>query len=136
MRLRRTLALAAPIAALAVVAGAGAASAQDCFIANRSDQGSTSAGTHSKVWVAIPVSDVLAGSGLCDAQVTAAVDAVKAAGLPTVLATRIDKTIGEGTGADANGNLGDGKGLEHFEDSPLAEQILGTAFDAAGGVSC
>lgn len=136
MRLRRTLALAAPVAALSIVVGAGAASAQDCFIANRSDQGSTQAGTHSQVWVAIPVSDVLVESGLCDAQVSAAVAAVKAAGLPTVLATRIDKTLGEGTGADANGNLGNGKGLEHFEESPLAAQILGTAFDAASGVSC
>ena len=54
----------------------------------------------------------------------------------TVLATRSDKVLLEGTGADRNGRTADGKGIDHFEESPLIGKIIAVASAAAADVSC
>ena len=59
-----------------------------------------------------------------------------AAGLPTVLASRTDKVLLAGTGAERNGKTADGKGIDHFEDSPLIGKIIGVAMAAAADVTC
>src|SRR5947208_8182125 len=99
----------------AVLLTSSAAFAQDCFVVHRSDQGATSVG-HSGRWVSIRLAEIMAddpangGFGFCQAQIDAALPALRAAGLPTVLATRSDKVLLEGTGADRNGRTADGKG--------------------------
>jgi hypothetical protein len=131
----------AAAAASAVLLMSSSAFAMDCFVVKRSNQGATSAG-HSSQWFSIPVAGILAddpangGFGFCPAQVDAAIAALKAAGLPTVLATRTDKILLEGTGADRNGKTADGKGIDHFEESPLIGELIGVATAAAAGVTC
>jgi hypothetical protein len=122
----KNIAVTAAATAAFVGVGATSAFAQDCFVVNRSDQGSTSVG-NSKAWISIPIADIVGVSGQCATDVNAA---LTAAGLPTVLATMANKTLLEGTGADANGKTGDGKGIDHFEESP----IVGQMFDVVGGV--
>ncbi|HET7310924.1 MAG TPA: hypothetical protein VFJ17_06320 [Mycobacteriales bacterium] len=117
----RNLAVTATATAAFVGLGATSAFAQDCFVVNRSDQGSTAVG-HSQAWISIPVADIVGVSGQCAIDVN---DALTAAGLPTVLATMSNKTLLGGTAADANGKTADGKGVDHFEDSPIVGQTFG-----------
>jgi hypothetical protein len=113
----------------------------DCFVVNRSDQGSTAVG-HSQKWISFEVAEIMAdspengGFGFCPAQVEAGLAALEAAGLPTVLSTRNDKILLEGTGADRNGLTADGKGIDHFEESPLIGEIIGVAGEAGAAVTC
>jgi hypothetical protein len=138
--LRKLLVPAAAVAA-GVLMTSSSAFAFDCFVTSRSDQGATAVG-HSKKWISIPVAGIMAddpangGFGFCPAQVDAGLAALKAAGLPTVLATRNDKILLEGTGADRNGKTADGKGIDHFEESPLIGEIIGVATAAAADVTC
>jgi hypothetical protein len=137
--LKRLLVPATAVAA-AVLLTSSSAFAMDCFVVKRSDRGATAAG-HSSEWITIPLAEIMAepppdGFGFCPAQVDAALAALEAAGLPTVLATRSDKTLLEGTGADRNGKTADGKGIDHLEESPVIGQIIEVATTAAGGVSC
>ena len=53
-----------------------------------------------------------------------------------MLATRNDKILLEGTGADRNGRTADGKGIDHFEESPLIGEIINVALTAAADVPC
>ena len=127
--------------AAAVLLTSSSAFAFDCFVVKRSDQGATAAG-HSSKWVSIPLAGIMAddpakgGFGFCPAQVDAGLAALKAAGLPTVLASRTDKILLEGTGAERNGKTADGKGIDHFEDSPIIGEIIGVATAAAADVTC
>jgi hypothetical protein len=89
--LRRTAATLALTTAL-VAAGAGAASAHECYITNRSDQGNAGA-SHSANWYTLQLEELyrsghqfLGGDPLTDAQVS------------TALATK----------------SADGKGVDHF----------------------
>lgn len=125
MKLDRIVVTTAATGAFLAV-GATSAFAQDCFVVHRSDQGSTSVG-HSQAWVSLPVTDLVGVTGQCAADVDTA---LAGAGLPTVLATMANKTLLEGTGADANGKTADGKGIDHFEESP----VVGQMFDVVGGV--
>lgn len=124
--------LLVPATMIAVLAMGGTAFAQECFVVNRSDTGAVGA-SHSEKWVSFPLAGLLAdapeddGFGMCPAQVTATVALVKEAGLPTVFATRPDKVLLEGTGADRNGRLGDGKGIDHFEATPVFGEIVDIA---------
>jgi len=138
----KKLLVPASAVAVAVLMTSSSAFAFDCFVVKRSDQGSTAAGTHAQRWFAIDLGVVMAddpangGFGFCPAQVDAALAALKAAGLPTVIATRNDKILLEGTGADRNGLTADGKGIDHLEESPLVPQLIEVATAAAAGVSC
>ena len=103
---------------------ASAAFAHDCFIANRSTQGARGAG-HSAAatnfehgWVSFEVSEILEQTEVSD--VDAALAEWIAAGHPAALATRVDKVIGENA---SNPNLGNGKGLEHFSQSPVFGEL-------------
>lgn len=117
----RKIAVTTVATAAFVGIGATSAFAQDCFVVKRSDQGSTAAG-NSQAWISIRVTDIVGVTGQCAADVD---NALSAAGLPTVLATRANKTLLEGTAADANGKTADGKGIDHFEESPVVGQIFG-----------
>ena len=45
-----------------LVAGSGVGAwAHECFNASRSEQGNTSAGSHSQAWVTIAIADLIAG---------------------------------------------------------------------------
>jgi len=115
--------IAVTATATAAFAGIGATSAfaQDCFVVKRSDQGATSVG-NSKSWISITVADIVGVSGQCATDVNAALTAAR---LPTVLATMANKTLLEGTAADANGKTADAKGVDHFEESPVVGEIFG-----------
>ena len=138
--LKKLLVPASAVAA-AVLLTSSSAFAQDCFVVNRSDQGATGAG-HSSQWITIPLAEVMAddpangGFGFCPAQIDVALAALKAAGLPTVLATRSDKILLAGTGAERNGRTADGKGIDHFDESPFVGQIIAVATAAAADVPC
>lgn len=104
---------------------ATAALAHDCFVANRSDKGSQGAG-HSSTntdfahgWVSFSVAELLEGSGVQD--VDAALAEWISAGNKAYFATRVDKVIQEST---SNPNLGNGKGLEHFSESPIFPALV------------
>ncbi len=127
--MRIKMLFAAPIAALALGMAAAPALAQDCFVVNRSTQGAIGA-SNSGQWTAVVVTDVLF-PGTPATCVNAVDAALTSAGLPTVLATMTDRTLLAGTAADANGLTGDGKGIDHFEDSPVIGQIMTVAFTAA-----
>jgi hypothetical protein len=122
----RKIAVTATATAAFVGIGATSAFAQECFVVKRSDQGSTAVGS-SQAWISIAVTDIVGVTGQCAADVN---NALTSNALPTVLATMANKTLLEGTAADANGKTADGKGIDHFEESPLVGQI----FDVVGGI--
>jgi len=121
---RKKVGLAGLAALASMGIAASTAAAQDCFVVNRSAQGSLGA-AHSGRWAAFTVTgDILQVSGQCATDVNAA---LTAAGLPTVLATRTDKVLLANTGADARGKTADGKGIDHFEESPVIGRIVQVA---------
>ena len=138
----KRLLVPASVVVAAVLMTSSSAFAFDCFVVKRSDQGSAAVGAHSQRWFTIDLALIMAddpangGFGFCPAQVDAAIAALKAAGLPTVIASRNDKILLEGTGADRNGLTADGKGIDHLEESPIIGQIIEIATTAAAGVSC
>lgn len=97
-----------------------AASAHECYIANRSDRGNLMA-QNSDRWIALTAADIatFAPPGT-DQQCFAAY--WLSHGGPASLTVRSDKTIGESSN---NPNLANGKGLEH------AEEVFGDLFEAA-----
>jgi hypothetical protein len=88
-----------------------AASAHECYIANRSDTGDAAA-THSSRWVALTVEEIATFTPPGTDQ-TCVIEYWLSHGGPASLTVRSDKIIGEGS---ANPNLANGKGLEHAED--------------------
>jgi hypothetical protein len=132
IRRRSATVLAAGLLALTV---AGTATAHECVIASRSDQGDASAAAHAKVWGTLTLTDVFAflpgevgGPALTPAQLQWALDEAARQGLPSSWTIRNDKTIGEGS---QNPNLANGKGLDHLVDA-VGEQIVGIYFAALG----
>lgn len=97
-----------------------AASAHECYIANRSDRGDLMA-LNSGRWVALTPADIAmftppgTNQG-CFVSYWLSHDG------PASLTIRSDKTIGEGS---QNPNLANGKGLEHAQD------VFGGLFEAA-----
>jgi len=87
------------------------ASAHECYIANRSDQGNTGA-LHSSRWMSLTVEDI-AGFTPPGTDQACFIEYWTSHGGPASLVVRSDKTIGEGS---SNPNLANGKGLEHAED--------------------
>ena len=120
-KLLTTLALTGAI----LVLPATAAFAHDCFIANRSSQGSQGAGNSAFAtgfehgWITIDIAEDLASAGVSD--VDAAMTEWLATGHQAFYATRADKVVG---GASSNPNLGNGKGLEHFSVSTLFGDLV------------
>ena len=114
--------------AVLVLVPAVTAAAHECFIADRSTQGSVAA-THSSRWFTFSLEEIFAGFlGVPAANVDDAVADAIAAGVPEIFAVRSDKTIGEGS----NGRVGDGKGLEHLEESPIAATVIEIAIRYGG----
>ena len=109
---RRLLTITAATAALTLGA-ATAASAHECFIEPRSDQGNAGA-SNSGVWQTVTIETILSQFlGLPDPLAACVLDQWNADGQPATFTFRTDKTIGEGS---ANPNLSNGKGLEHAAD--------------------
>jgi hypothetical protein len=107
-------------AAAAVLLSGTAASAHECFIANRSDQGDAAA-AHSSQWMALTVADI-ANFTPPGTDHACFIAYWTSHGGPASLTVRSDKTIGEGSN---NPNLANGKGLEHAQD------VFGGLFVAA-----
>jgi hypothetical protein len=106
----RRIAIVVTGAVTAVLLFGSAASAHECFIANRSDRGDAAA-THSDRWVVLTVSDIanFAPPGTDHA---CFIEYWTSHGGPPALTIRSDKTIGA---SSSNPNLANGKGLEHAE---------------------
>ena len=112
---RKSIAAAALTCGL-VLAGGGVASAHECFIPNRSDQGNANA-THSQNWVTLHIAELFAtahqflgGEALTAEQVEQAVAMAADAGIPTSLTTFARTTLPVGKG----GSPSDGKGIDHY----------------------
>jgi hypothetical protein len=112
---RKSIAAAALTCGL-VLAGGGVASAHECFIPNRSDQGNANA-THSKNWATLNIDELFAtaheflgGDPLTEEQVEQAVSMAADAGIPTSLTTFTRTTLPAGKG----GSPSDGKGIDHY----------------------
>ena len=119
-------------AGVLVAAPAGAALAHDCFVVNRSAQGSAGA-AHSGKWSSFTLKQALSEFlNVPAANVQAAYDEAVAAGIPKAFATRTDTVLLEGTAADANGRTADGKGIDHFSESPIIAKLFEIALKYGG----
>jgi hypothetical protein len=119
-------------AAVSIGAATSSASAHDCIIPMNTLKGPASAN-----WFTLTAQDgalFIAGfEPECEAQTSAGYAALRAEKLPVALRIFEQKTIGEGS---SNPNLGNGKGLENFESSPLPEQMVTTFVAGASSASC
>ena len=119
--LRRTAATLALSTAL-VAAGAGGASAHECFIANRSAQGNAGA-SHSSNWYTLQVEELyrtghlfLGGDPLTEAQVQTALAMTREQGVPLSFTVFERFTIPRSIGdlEEVTSKSADGKGVDHF----------------------
>ena len=119
--LRRTAATLALTTAL-VAAGAGAASAHECYIANRSSQGNAGA-SNSANWYTLQLEELyrsghqfLGGDPLTDAQVSTALAMTAEAGVPLSFTVferfTIPRSMDELEALSTKS--ADGKGVDHF----------------------
>ena len=119
--LRRTAATLA-LATSLVAAGAGAASAHECYIANRSAQGDAGA-SHSANWYTLKVEELyrsghefLGGAPLTEAQVSKALAMTAEAGVPLSFTVferfTLPRSMDELEGLTTKS--ADGKGIDHF----------------------
>lgn len=125
---------AAVLTAGLVLAGAGAASAHECYIPHRSDQGNAGA-THSQNWATLHIEELFAtaheflgGDPLTPAQVQEAVSMAADQGIPTSLTTFTRKTLPAGKG----GSSSDGKGIDHYFQTYEAD-LVAIFFAVQGG---
>lgn len=109
---------AATLAVGLVLGGAGAASAHECWIPDRSDRGDAGA-THSQNWATLHVSELyafahefLGGAPLTPEQIDQAVAMTAEAGIPTSLTTFTRDTLPKGKGGPDHSS--DGKGIDHY----------------------
>lgn len=142
----RRLTAVAILAGILVAGPAGVALAHECFVANRSAQGSESSANGN--WFFITSDDILAiineeaglGLDLTDELNAAYRDAVAEAGLPTELAIFEHHTIGtNGANADSlapaytdGGHSGDGKGVDHVAFGGYVDQYVAVLFGLLG----
>lgn len=127
------------IAALLVMSLAGTAAAHECYVANRSDQGNTQAGSNSKVWLTLGtlgiafdfVAQAVEGPVLDADQKAWAVDQARAAGIPNTITIFVgNHTLAGGTPAASRGTF-DQKGIDYLEGAfPV---LVGIYFDALAG---
>jgi hypothetical protein len=121
---KRTLALAAVCVAM-LIGSAGTASAQDCYIANRSAKGNEGA-TNSDRWVTVTVEEFTNSPDFPPGvDPTCFLDFWTSNGGPDSFTVRSDKVIGAGS---SNPNLANGKGLEHIEEA--FGSLIGQAIEA------
>ena len=122
-----------PAAVTALVLGASAASAHECFNASRSQQGNEAAGTHSQAWIYLDLAAELQGAGT-PAQVDCLLAELGAAGVPMTLSLHVKGATGQdGVIAAHNPNeehATDGRGIDHFFDAYGA--AFGGAFETCG----
>lgn len=135
-RTTTTLALAAAL----VVSGAGAASAHECYVANRSAQGNAGA-SHSANWYTLQVAELYSSvhffmpemfpQALTEEQVAEAVAMTAEAGVPTSFTVFEKFTIPRNV-AEGSAKSTDGKGIDHFF-AGYGEQLIGIAVEASQG---
>lgn len=117
--IRHLLTITAATTALTLTA-ATAASAHECYIEPRSDQGNAGA-SNSPVWDTVTIQTILTDFlQLPEPLNSCVLGKWTADGRPATFTFRTDKVIGEGS---ANPNLANGKGLEHAAD--VYEPIIG-----------
>ena len=114
--LRKTFVTAALTTGL-VLGSAGVAAAHECFIAQRSDTGSTAA-THSDNWHLLTLTDLFSDlppflPQRTPAQVERAVELAEAQGIPSSVALFGKQTIPVSQD-EWSPKSGDGKGVDHF----------------------
>ena len=119
--LRRTAATLALTTAL-IAAGAGAASAHECYIANRSAQGNAGA-SHSANWYTLQLEELyrtghnfLGGDALTEEQVQTALALTRERGVPLSFTVferfTLPKSVEQLEGVSSKS--ADGKGVDHF----------------------
>jgi hypothetical protein len=127
---------ATALSAALVFAGAGVASAHECFIPDRSEKGNAGA-THSKNWVALDISELfmsahefLGGPALTPEQVQEAVAMTAAEGIPTTLTTFARDTLPKGNAPESHST--DGKGIDHYFHA-YEDDLIRIFFTVQGG---
>lgn len=131
----RRLLVSLGLAGALLTAAAPTVLGHECYIANRSAAGDAGA-LHSGAWTRLTLTDIFSfvnqfvgGPALSPSQVTWAVGAAIASGLPADgWVVRADKVIGENS---ANPNLANGKGVDHLGDT-FGPQLIGIYFAALG----
>ena len=119
--IRKTMLTAVTTVGL-LASGVGAASAHECFIANRSAQGNVGA-SHSSNWYTLQMADLFAeahlffgGEALTEDQLAWALDQTAAQGIPLSVTMferfTIPRSVDELEGLSTKSN--DGKGVDHF----------------------
>ncbi|WP_203580551.1 hypothetical protein [Microbacterium hibisci] len=132
--IRKTVGAAALSVAL-VFTGAGVASAHECYIPHRSDQGNAGA-SHSKNWVTLDIIELfqnghefLGGPALTAEQVQEALAMAAEAGIPRTLTTFARDTLPKGNAPESHST--DGKGIDHYFHA-YEEQLIGIFFTVQG----
>jgi len=119
--IRKTMLTAVTTVGL-LATGVGAASAHECFIANRSAQGNAGA-SHSANWYTLQMSDLFSeahlffgGDPLTEEQLAWALEQTEAQGIPLSVTMferfTIPRSVDELEGLSTKS--GDGKGVDHF----------------------
>ena len=134
---QRVLGTLAATAAL-LISSVGVASAHECFVANRSDQGNAAVGQHSAAWQEVSLSFIVTvflgqTQEVADCVVVAAPDA----GLPTSFVFGGKQAVGsEGVIMENNpvdGKTSDGHGIDHAEDV-YGDAVVGLIFACGGSL--
>lgn len=121
-----------------LIASAGAASAHECFVANRSDQGNAAVGSHSAAWQEVSLEFIVTAflgqtQEVADCVVAAAPDA----GVPTTFVFGGKQAVGsEGVIMESNpvaGLTSDGRGIDHAEDV-YGAAVVGLIFACGGSL--
>lgn len=117
-----------------VAVSAGAASAHECFVANRSAQGNAAVAAHSAAWEEVSLNTILTEFiGLPPDLATCVEGLAPAAGIPSTFVFGGKQAVGqEGVIAEHNPNMDDGlaangQGIDH------AEAVYGDAIGALIG---
>ena len=117
--------------------GAGAASAHECYVANRSAQGNAGA-SNSANWYTLHLEELfrsghefLGGPALTDAQVQTALAMAADQGVPSsfTLFERFTIPRSQGELAEISSKSSDGKGIDHFF-AKYGDTIVGVFFAA------
>ncbi|HKX66423.1 MAG TPA: hypothetical protein VJN29_04280 [Intrasporangium sp.] len=117
--------------------GAGAASAHECYVANRSAQGNAGA-SNSANWYTLHLEELfrsghefLGGPALTDAQVQTALAMAADQGVPSsfTLFERFTIPRSQGELAEVSSKSSDGKGIDHFF-AKYGDTIVGVFFAA------
>jgi hypothetical protein len=134
---RRVVGTLAATAAL-LISSAGVASAHECFVASRSDQGNAAVGAHSAAWQEVSLEFIVTTflgqtQEVADCVVAAAPDA----GIPTTFVFGGRQAQGsEGVIMENNpvdGLTSDGRGIDHAEDV-YGEAVVGLIFACGGSL--